>query len=121
MELKDLEIYEHSKELSDIAWKMYQTFTVGEKRIFGEQFVRSVDSIGANIAEGFGRYHYLDKNKFNYNARGSLLESMYWLELLEKRGKIGRSSAEILEKKLQILHRKLNSYINKTKEQAQKD
>ncbi|GIV44793.1 MAG: hypothetical protein KatS3mg035_1916 [Bacteroidia bacterium] len=30
----------------------------------GDQFVRATDSIGANIAEGYGRFHYLEKLKF---------------------------------------------------------
>lgn len=47
--------------------------------------IRSVDSVGANIAEGYGRYHYLDKIKFYYNARGSLFESKYWLDLMYER------------------------------------
>ncbi|NMB48574.1 four helix bundle protein, partial [Candidatus Kuenenbacteria bacterium] len=35
--------------------------------------------------EGYGRYHYLDKIKFYYNARGSLFESKYWLDLMYER------------------------------------
>jgi len=42
----------------------------------GDQFIRSIDSITANIAEGFGRFHFLDRRKFYYNARGSLLEAI---------------------------------------------
>lgn len=54
--------------------------------MFGQQFVSSVDSIGANIAEGDGRYHYLEKIKFYYNARASLVESCHWNDLLKERG-----------------------------------
>ena len=44
---------------------------------------------GANIAEGYSRYHYLDKIKFFYIARGSLTEAFnHWLELLKERDKI---------------------------------
>jgi len=38
------------------------------------QIRRAALSVPANIAEGFGRYHYLDKAKFYLNARGSLYE-----------------------------------------------
>jgi len=52
----------------------------------GDQFITATDSIGANIAEGYGRFHFLDKNKFYYNARGSLIEAgEHWLELLMER------------------------------------
>jgi len=36
----------------------------------------SAKSITANIAEGYGRYHYLDSLKFYSNARGSLNETL---------------------------------------------
>jgi four helix bundle protein len=38
------------------------------------QIRRASKSITANIAEGYGRYHYLDSLKFYSNARGSLNE-----------------------------------------------
>jgi four helix bundle protein len=48
-----------------------------EQIIIGSQFITAINSIGANIAEGYGRFHYLDKNKFMYNARGSLMENIF--------------------------------------------
>lgn len=38
------------------------------------QIRRAARSSTANIAEGWGRFHYLDSNKFYYNSRGSLAE-----------------------------------------------
>ena len=38
------------------------------------QVKRAALSVPANVAEGFGRYHFLDKAKFYLNARGSLYE-----------------------------------------------
>ena len=120
MELKELEIYKLSREISVIAWKVYEQLPYGDKKIFGDQFMRATDSISANIAEGFGRFHYLDKNKFNYNARGSLLESIHWLEVMEERNRINEESYGKLTKKLALLKMQLNSYISSTKEQVQK-
>lgn len=74
--------------------------------------IRSVDSVGANIAEGYGRFHYLDKNKFYYNARGSLLESKHWFELLDERRLVGQPEflrASNLYKQIEI---KLNTLIS---------
>jgi four helix bundle protein len=46
----------------------------------GDQFLRAVDYIGANIAEGYGRYHYLDKVKFYYNSRAFHFEAFtHWI------------------------------------------
>ena len=84
--LNNLKVYQLSREYSKGAWNIYKNFNWQTKKVIGDQFIRSVDSVGANIAEGYGRYRYLDKIKFYYNARGSLLESRHWLELLRERG-----------------------------------
>ncbi len=83
--LEKLEIYKLARQLSKIAWGIYESLDWKIKKIMGNQFVESTDSVGANIAEGYGRFHYLDKVKFYYNARGSLLESRHWFDLLEER------------------------------------
>lgn len=84
----------------------------------GDQWMRAIDSIGANIAEGFGRFHYLDKNKFNYNARGSLTEARHWTELLTERSVITEQESITLLDKLGRLHFSLNKYIKSTRELA---
>jgi len=85
LELKDLEVYVVSRKYSSFAWNIYSRLNWQQKKIIGDQFIRSTDSISANIAEGYGRFHYLDKNKFYYNARGSLLESRHWAGLMLER------------------------------------
>jgi len=85
LELENLETYKLAKKLGEISWDIFRLFNYDEKRIFGFQFVEASDSVGANIAEGYGRYHYLDKIKFYYNARGSLLESKHWIDVIIKR------------------------------------
>ena len=39
-----------------------------------DQLLRSARSTTANIAEGYGRFHYLDNARFCSNARGSVWE-----------------------------------------------
>ncbi len=41
-----------------------------------DQITRSARSSTANIAEGYGRFHYLDNAKFCSNARGSCWETL---------------------------------------------
>ncbi|MBN1168693.1 four helix bundle protein [Candidatus Woesebacteria bacterium] len=48
------------------------------------QLLRSVSSVGANIAEGYGRYYKKSFRRFLAIARGSSFETEYWLELLTK-------------------------------------
>ena len=46
-----------------------------EKWDLANQIRRSSKSVGANIAEGHGRFYYRDRVRFCYNARGSLSET----------------------------------------------
>lgn len=117
MDLYDLEIYKLAREISRDAWKIYEQFDWQTRKILGDQWVSAVDSIGANIAEGFGCFHFLDKNKFNYNARGSLFESIHWTDLLMERGKIELNIGNDTKKKLHKLAIKLNNYISATRKQ----
>lgn len=94
LSLDKFEVYKLARELSKIAWEIYSGLEWLEKKGFGCQFLGAVDSIGANIAEGFGRFHFLDKAKFYFNARGSLLESRHWLDLLGERDKISVSQTK---------------------------
>jgi len=85
VKLEDLEVYQLARELSRIAWEIYEKLSWQEKKVVGDQFLTSTDSFGANVAEGYGRYHYLDRIKFFYNGRGSLVESIHWINLMKER------------------------------------
>lgn len=111
--LNDLEVYKLARDLSRIAWNIFIKLDWETKRIIGFQFIEAVDSIGANIAEGYSRYHYLDRIKFYYNSRGSLSESAnHWLELLLERKKINSEDFNKFKQVANILSLKLNNFIN---------
>lgn len=118
MELKELGIYRLAREISREAWTIHGKLSWQNKKIIGDQFIRAVDSVGANIAEGWGRFHFLDRNRFHYNARGSLIESQHWLELLIEKEIITAEEGASLVKHIQTLHVQLNSFINFIKKQA---
>jgi four helix bundle protein len=111
--LKDLEIYQLARELSKIGWEIYQKLDWKTKKINGDQFIEATDSIGANIAEGYNRFHFLDKIKFYYNARSSLSEVCHhWLEILHERDKINKNLYLRYKKIAEKLMIKLNNYIS---------
>jgi len=113
--LDDLEVYRLAHELSVIAWEIYRKLTWEGKKAGGDQFIDSTDSVGANIAEGYSRFHYLDKIKFYYNSRGSLSEaSHHWLELLFERGFATKKSYEAYRITADKLSLKLNNFIKTT-------
>jgi len=55
-------------------WEPFDRWTVGQ------QLVRAADSIGANIAEAYGRGSSGDRRRFIVIARGSALELEHWTE-----------------------------------------
>lgn len=71
---EDLEVWQLGKELTLLAYEIVRHLPDNEAYGLGSQIKRAALSVPANIAEGFGRYHYLDKIKFFLNARGSLNE-----------------------------------------------
>lgn len=111
VKLGKLEIYQTSVKLSENAWGIYEKMNWQGKKIFGDQFIRVIDFIGANIAEGYGRFHYLDRIRFYYNARGSLFEAKHWILLLKERSKIHKKEFQYFLKKLNELHKQLNIFI----------
>ena len=109
--LKDLKIYQKALIIGNKSWEIYKNFTWQVKKTIGDQFIRAIDSIGANIAEGYGRFHYLDRIKFYYNARGSFLESLHWLELLKNRDLITEKDYSSISNLLEDLNFSLNAFI----------
>src|SRR3989344_6659258 len=49
-----------------------------------DQLIRASASVGANLAEGYGRMHKKDYRRFIGIARGSSFEVEYWSDLLIK-------------------------------------
>jgi len=113
--LKDLEVYKLARELSRIAWEIYESLDWQAKKIMGNQFIEATDSVGANIGEGYGRFHYLDKIKFYYNARASLIECCdHWIELLNERKKVNSENYTKFKTTAEKLSLKLNNFIAST-------
>ena len=113
--LGSLEIYRLSLDLSASAWEIYVQLPKNLPYDIGRQFLRAVDSIGANIAEGYGRFHYKDSLNFYYTSRGSLWEAKHWLFLMYKRDLIETQKYELLLQKLETLGKQLNSFIKRLK------
>jgi four helix bundle protein len=66
-------------DVSDLAWEYVKEFDQSAGYL-GNQLVRALDSIGANICEGYGREYPGNVAQFYRYARGSGLEAGWWLE-----------------------------------------
>ena len=74
---EDLECWQASRRLRIFVAKSIVPPLPKEERYgLASQILRSARSTTANIAEGYGRFHYLDNAKFCSNARGSCYETL---------------------------------------------
>ena len=74
---EDLECWKACRELRVfVARTLFKALPKDERYRLGDQILRSSRSTTANIAEGYGRFHYLDNAKFCSNARGSCWETI---------------------------------------------
>jgi len=72
---EDLECWKQCRTLRlFVAKSVIPVLPKGECYRLGDQLLRAARSTTANIAEGYGRFHYLDNAKFCSNARGSCWE-----------------------------------------------
>ncbi|MDX5348553.1 MAG: four helix bundle protein [Hymenobacteraceae bacterium] len=114
LKLRDIEAYRISFALSNYVWDVVIQWDYFEKDTVGKQFVRAVDSISANIAEGFGRYGKKDKVKFFRYAQGSFYESLDWNEKAKVREMLTQEQYKHIFTELQKLPLSLNSLIKFT-------
>src|SRR5580704_11113580 len=109
--LEELEVYQLAESFSEEIWKVVARWDYFAKDTIGKQMVRSADSIGANIAEGYGRYHYKENRNFCYFSRGSIIETKGWLKKSKTRELLNEEQFHTLFEKLQNIHLKLNAYL----------
>jgi four helix bundle protein len=116
LKLNDIDCYKIAFNLSNNIWELVIKWDRIGLDTVGKQFVRSVDSISANIAEGFGRYSKKDKIKFFRISFGSMYESLDWNEKALKRNLISKSEYEYIYSELQKLPKLIHQLINFTNE-----
>jgi four helix bundle protein len=85
---KDLEAWKKARELRKEISALSKTFPIEEKYKLSDQIVRAARSVTANIAEGYGRFHYQENIQFCRIARGSLTEVQYHLTVALDEGYI---------------------------------
>jgi len=115
--LEKLDVFQLSNEIGEIVWDLVSGWNFFEKDTVGKQFIKSADSISANIAEGYGRYFYKENIQFCYYARGSLLETKVWIMKASRRSLLNQKTKSELSVLVDELLIKLNGYINYLKKQ----
>src|SRR5438477_5243140 len=80
---EDLEVYRVAREFRKAMYRVAKRLPEIEKFGLASQIRRAAVSLTNNIAEGHGRYHYLDQIKFTLHSRGSLEELIDDLNVCE--------------------------------------
>ena len=116
LQLSDLTSYSTAFSFSNQVWDTVVTWDYFAKDTIGKQFVNAADSISANIAEGFGRYHKKDKIKFYYYSLGSVKECIDWCNKSKSRNLISEELHLSISNSLERLPREIHQLIKFTNE-----
>lgn len=114
---RELDCWKACRELSVfVAKRVVPVLPRDERYRLSDQITRAARSTTANIAEGYGRFHYLDNAKFCCNSRGSAYEvldhlmtahadSMIPDELFHKGEQLAEQSVRLLNGYISYLQR----------------
>lgn len=116
-ELEDLKVLQTAENVADSVWKRVVQWDEFAKDVVGKRIARSTDSIGANIAESYGRFNYGEKLQFLYYSRGSLFETKYWLNRTLVRGLMSTAEVKDYAARLSEVARQLNAFAHSLKSQ----
>ena len=99
---EDLEVWKLGKAIRTEFPHLAKVLPTEERYRLADQVIRASRSVTANIAEGFGRFHYQENIQFCRQARGSLMELIDHLTVFLDEDYITKEKFEMLRK--QILH-----------------
>lgn len=113
----DLEVWKQGHQLVLEIYKITKEFPKEEKYGVVSQLRRASGSITANVAEGFARYHFKDKIRFYYQARGSIAEIQNFLLLAKDLSYINFQKCSDLGEKSKNVAKLINGLIRATEKQ----
>ena len=119
---KDLEVYQLAREVAREIFILTKNFPPEEKYSLIDQIRRSSRSIGAQIAESWGKRRY--ENHFMLkltDADSEQYETQHWLEVSSEIGYIDKSTKESLTQKYESIGKMLNSMMDKAHLFCKKD
>ena len=118
---EDLECWKECRKLRVfVAKKIVPLLPDVEKYRLADQLIRAARSTTANLAEGYGRYHYADNSKFCSNARGSAYEVLDHLITALDEELISEATFERGKKQVHSCVKLINGYRRYLKQASQK-
>ena len=116
---EDLEAYQVAREFRRAMYAVNRRLPSFEKFELGSQIRRAAVSLTNNIAEGHGRFHYLEQLKFCLNARGSLEELIDDLNVCEDESYLPTVEIDTLKQQGWRVHQVLAGYMRWLRERKQ--
>src|SRR5438309_8510566 len=107
---EDLKVYQVAREFRKSMYQVNRRLPSLEKFELGSQIRRAAVSLTNNIAEGHGRFHYLEQIKFCLNSRGSLEELIDDLNICEDESYAPNAELTPLKEQGWRVHQLLNGY-----------
>ncbi len=107
---EDLEVYKKARQFRKAMYAVTRKLPDFERYELASQTRRASVSLTNNIAEGHGRYHYLEQLKFLFQARGSLQELIDDLNVCEDEGYVSESERVALKEQAKEVHRLISGY-----------
>ena len=108
---EDLEVYQVARGFRKTIYRVARRLPEIEKFALASQIRRAAVSLTNNIAEGHGRFHFLEQIKFMLQARGSLEELLDDLNVCIDENYFPVEQIEKLKSDGWRVHRLINGYI----------
>ena len=110
--IEDLEFFRDFVRLSDDVWREVRAWSPFDRDTVGVQLVKALDSVGANLVEGDGRYTDKEAIRFFVIARGSGREALYWIGSSIRRDLFKTIQSGEYVARLESILRRLNAVIS---------
>jgi len=108
---EDLEVYQVARAFRKAMYRVAKQLPEIEKFALASQILRAAISLTNNIAEGHGRFHFLDQIKFMLQSRGSLEELLDDLNVCEDEAYLAITDTDKLKQEAWRVHKLINGYI----------
>ena len=108
---EDLEVYQVAREFRKAMYRVAKRLPDEEKFGLAIQIRRGAISLANNIAEGHGRFHFLEQIKFMLQSRGSLEELLDDLNVCQYERYLPIQEIEPLKQEGWRVHKLINGYI----------
>jgi four helix bundle protein len=119
-DFKDLVTWRFARNLRGKAYAICNRFPKAETFALSSQMRRAAISVGANIAEGYGRFSYQQNIQYCRQSRGSVYELRDHLTGALDAGYIAQSEYAEIDALAVSVTKLINGYIRSTRSKKQK-